>query len=405
MLKIGKEENKDMEQKNFISKGTRKSIKGITLIALVITIIVLLILAGVSIATLTGDNGILTRATDAKEKNEIASVKEQAQLDITNWVAGELENGRDGAISDWEDIKNILDTSNPDAENRYYKNVTEEGVETPNGYIVPIEELYTNSSAGGDVPNFDENNLTIGEAINTDKYGYIVPEYTVQASTMSSNVWRLFYQDSNYTYLITDEVIGGYLPSDYYDTIKNETGELKYQTGADVSVVGQKLSPMLLETGTVFTESNTGSNIRATAWLTDTSETSMWNEYKNSDAVFAIGSPTVELYVASFNATSSANSSNQITLGVRQSGYTQNTKSNQLKTSYNYGIYNKGASYYCWLASPSFFDSHELYVDGDDASLYFDYVGSFSFVVRPIVCIQTSVFNEKYTLPSLEDNS
>ena len=39
--------------------------KGITLIALVITIIVLLILAGVSIAMLTGQNGILTRATDA----------------------------------------------------------------------------------------------------------------------------------------------------------------------------------------------------------------------------------------------------------------------------------------------------------------------------------------------------
>ena len=41
--------------------------KGITLIALVITIIVLLILAGVTIATLTGDNGILTKASQAKE--------------------------------------------------------------------------------------------------------------------------------------------------------------------------------------------------------------------------------------------------------------------------------------------------------------------------------------------------
>lgn len=40
--------------------------KGITLIALVITIIVLLILAGVTIATLTGDNGILTKAQSAK---------------------------------------------------------------------------------------------------------------------------------------------------------------------------------------------------------------------------------------------------------------------------------------------------------------------------------------------------
>ena len=43
-------------------KQKLKESKGITLIALVITIIVLLILAGVTIATLTGDNGILTKA-------------------------------------------------------------------------------------------------------------------------------------------------------------------------------------------------------------------------------------------------------------------------------------------------------------------------------------------------------
>lgn len=53
-----------------------KRSRGITLIALVITIIVLLILAGVTIATLTGDNGILTQAGSAKEKTEIAEEKE-----------------------------------------------------------------------------------------------------------------------------------------------------------------------------------------------------------------------------------------------------------------------------------------------------------------------------------------
>ena len=42
---------------------------GITLIALVITIIVLLILAGVTIVTLTGDNGLITKASVAKEAN------------------------------------------------------------------------------------------------------------------------------------------------------------------------------------------------------------------------------------------------------------------------------------------------------------------------------------------------
>ena len=56
--------------------------KGITLIALVITIIVLLILAGVSIAMLTGQNGILTRAQDATEETVIGDVEEATKLAV-----------------------------------------------------------------------------------------------------------------------------------------------------------------------------------------------------------------------------------------------------------------------------------------------------------------------------------
>ena len=57
-----------------------KTNSGITLIALVITIIVLLILAGVTIATLTGDNGILTQATNAKTMTQISSLKEEIDM-------------------------------------------------------------------------------------------------------------------------------------------------------------------------------------------------------------------------------------------------------------------------------------------------------------------------------------
>ena len=53
---------------------------GITLIALVVTIIVLLILAGISIQMLTGENGILKRATEAREKTEEATEQEQRDL-------------------------------------------------------------------------------------------------------------------------------------------------------------------------------------------------------------------------------------------------------------------------------------------------------------------------------------
>ena len=55
---------------------------GITLIALVITIIVLLILAGVTIAMLTGQNGILTRSTSATATNIEARVDEEVRLGV-----------------------------------------------------------------------------------------------------------------------------------------------------------------------------------------------------------------------------------------------------------------------------------------------------------------------------------
>ena len=61
-------------------KETFKKNKGITLIALVVTIIVLLILAGISIVMLTGQNGILNRAAEAKEKTEVAQEEENEKL-------------------------------------------------------------------------------------------------------------------------------------------------------------------------------------------------------------------------------------------------------------------------------------------------------------------------------------
>ena len=60
-----------------------KNQKGITLIALVITIIVLLILAGVSIAMLTGESGILTKAGDAQEKTRLSDAEEIIKLAIS----------------------------------------------------------------------------------------------------------------------------------------------------------------------------------------------------------------------------------------------------------------------------------------------------------------------------------
>ena len=65
----------------------KRNARGITLIALVITIIVLLILAGVTIAALSGDNGILKRATQAKTKTGKENAEEQIKLAIMTATA------------------------------------------------------------------------------------------------------------------------------------------------------------------------------------------------------------------------------------------------------------------------------------------------------------------------------
>ena len=83
---------KTKEGKSMKFKGKMRKKQGITLISLVVTIIVLLILAGVTIAALTGENGILNRAAEAKEKTEEAQRKEESDLDYMDKYIDKVVN-------------------------------------------------------------------------------------------------------------------------------------------------------------------------------------------------------------------------------------------------------------------------------------------------------------------------
>lgn len=106
--------------------------KGITLIALVITIIVLLILAGVTIATLTGDNGIITRTNQAKEETEKAGAKEKVQME----VAGSFdEYGKFDMDKLKENLKNNLGLTDSDITDNGDGSITV----TVDGYEVKVD--------------------------------------------------------------------------------------------------------------------------------------------------------------------------------------------------------------------------------------------------------------------------
>ena len=95
-----------------------KNNKGITLIALVITIIVLLILAGVSIAMLTGENGILTQSTRAKEDTSDAELADKINMalngEFANLLADNKFSGDADAIATANGITGSADGSTGD---------------------------------------------------------------------------------------------------------------------------------------------------------------------------------------------------------------------------------------------------------------------------------------------------
>ena len=83
------------------TKKIRKQ-EGITLVALVITIIVLLILAGVTLNMVMGDSGIFTKANSAKNKTEVAQYEEELRMCILEL---QTESATDGTIFNFDTIK------------------------------------------------------------------------------------------------------------------------------------------------------------------------------------------------------------------------------------------------------------------------------------------------------------
>ena len=120
-----------------------KQTKGITLVALVVTIIVLLILAGISIQAIT-NQGLFGRTNEAKRESEIANIKEQIALDI---YEKQLEPPL-GSITD-EQLETILGK---------YGTVNKEdgtivGITTGKGYEILLKDIYGGETVAESVPD------------------------------------------------------------------------------------------------------------------------------------------------------------------------------------------------------------------------------------------------------------
>ena len=159
-------------------KNQRTKNKGITLIALVITIIVLLILAGISISMLSGDNSILKRATDSKKNTEKSQIIENARIDTSAKIT---EN--EGKSLSKKQLKDVL--KNYFNEEEVGKLVIPDDLSSANDELTTKDEKYKiklSDIYNGKVENRweydhdlqtvenDKLTLKIGDYVNTTPY-------------------------------------------------------------------------------------------------------------------------------------------------------------------------------------------------------------------------------------------
>ena len=200
------------------TKETRKN-RGITLIALVITIIVLLILAGVSIAMLTGNNGILTQAKLAKENTQTAKEDEENKLAKNNEYINE-QTGKviPGKMATKTEKDNYVDSDGDTAT-------------VPQGFTVSgkeDEQTIANGLVIYDIPESEISNVDWNTA--STKYNQFVWIPVASEEEYQRNFTYPSYYYYNYTFTFSETTPRGstttdtgYLPSYIEPTPDNAT--------------------------------------------------------------------------------------------------------------------------------------------------------------------------------------
>ena len=184
--------------------------QGITLIALVITIIVLLILAAISITMLTGDNSLLNRAGEAKNRTELSSLKEEAQMVMLNRVTEKKTSGSNEKTLK-EDLENGI--SNAIVESI---NTTEESEGLTDVYYVSKNGQYVTVYEDGDI---EEGKVEIWDGKKVSS-----PEFKKE-----NNVWNWYIYTPSQLKFLADFVNNGN-KFDGRDDLKKLVEDAKYDT-------------------------------------------------------------------------------------------------------------------------------------------------------------------------------
>ena len=158
-------------------KELKNNIKGITLIALVVTIIVLLILAGVSIAMLTGQSGILKQAQEARVKNAHSEVYEALNMEAGEHLIGKYTEGYPQSVIDYFLDKGYIYTM-PEI----------------SGYIVNVKVLLGGNTEYGNGTDGKTDVYKLEEIIQEGLIGKVATTSTIRiAETDTGKTYKVVY--------------------------------------------------------------------------------------------------------------------------------------------------------------------------------------------------------------------
>lgn len=406
-----------------------KQNNAITLIALVITIIVLLILAGVTIVTLTGDNGLITKASDAQKETLKAEGLEKIQVEI----AGSYDNN--GQIDTNQLRTNLQHISGLTTENdEPITNNTE--IKLP--MLVKINNnQYLIKADGSTKAKYGIDEYDVATHPET-YYGHYVTNYNspndagIQNEDGQLGKWQIFMADDDNIFLIASN----YITRKYtgtknnvgfdYDT-ENQTPETatkmwfsnilgQYNANSNTTDIPQILSKLDKQSiyhkwmNNINNQKRNYSNEKAVASMLDTE---VWNLYNNSTyAKYSIGGPTLEMFCKAYNETrvdgtallEAKETNNDNNYGYRiekgtsaptdsVSGLKKGAKTNTVNLDNCYFKLSAEGNCY-WLASPSvgFRDCGVLDIHYD-GSVYAtnSYYYSAHIGFRPLVCLNANV--------------
>ena len=405
-----------------------KEAKGITLIALVITIIVLLILAGVTIATLTGDNGILKQADKAKTETTMGEEKEAIGLAYNGAkteklggviTAGDLntqftKNGTKATASGEGTIKVDFETGRSYTLDAHGK--IEEGIDIAKyvkvGDFVDYNPTITTKDGTTSV---ETSKLSYSSPIGTATEhgnGNSVQNFTATEKTR----WRVLSIENGVVELISENVIKtsdtnanfilkgarGYL---YAERELNEVCKIfGYGYGADTTKGGSYTTGGPIDTQITGKIEETGArsitieDINKKAGITEADYTTLISSYGS------ITNPTSNVYYPTVNGDATTGTSTSA--GVKNLKYTyysfnkskiENTDIQNMLFNGNYWLASRCVN---TISNNAGFLVRRVYGDGTDALTlcygvsYGLYVDAYSDVaVRPVVTLKSDIID------------